>query len=67
MQGEKLKTSPRDYPADHPYIELLRHKSFLAMHTVSEKQMCSDDFIDHAVIVFKALKPFDDFLNNALK
>ena len=67
MQGEKLKTSPRDYPTDHPYIELLRHKSFLATHIVSEKQMTSDDFIDHAVTVFYALKPFDDFLNNALK
>ena len=67
MQGEKLKTSPRDYPADHPHIELLRHKSFLGTHTLSEKQMCSDDFIDHAVTVFKALKPFDDFLNNTLR
>ena len=25
--GEKLKTSPRGYDADHPRIELLRHKS----------------------------------------
>ncbi|WP_148573670.1 DUF2461 domain-containing protein [Nocardioides caldifontis] len=28
--GEQLKTSPRGWPADHPRIELLRHKS-LAM------------------------------------
>ncbi len=25
--GERLKTSPRGYPADHPRIDLLRHKS----------------------------------------
>jgi len=25
--GEKLKTSPRGYDADHPRIDLLRHKS----------------------------------------
>ncbi|MEU8222030.1 DUF2461 domain-containing protein [Kribbella sp. NPDC048915] len=27
LRGEKLKTSPRGYDADHPRIELLRHKS----------------------------------------
>ncbi|MBD8868193.1 DUF2461 domain-containing protein [Nocardioides donggukensis] len=25
--GDRLKTSPRGYPADHPRIELLRHRS----------------------------------------
>ena len=29
ISGEKLKTSPRGYPADHPRIELLRHKQLL--------------------------------------
>ena len=66
MSGEKLKTTPRDYTADHPYIDLLRHKSFLAMHEVPDKQAMSADFITHAARVFAALKPFDDFLNNAL-
>jgi uncharacterized protein (TIGR02453 family) len=27
LGGETLKTTPRGYPADHPRIELLRHKS----------------------------------------
>jgi len=27
LGGEKLRTSPRGYPSDHPRIELLRHKS----------------------------------------
>ena len=30
VQGETLKTRPRGYPADHPRIELLRHKSLVA-------------------------------------
>ncbi len=29
IEGEQLKTSPRDYPADHPYIEFLKFKSFI--------------------------------------
>lgn len=66
MEGEKLKTSPRDYPKDHPEIELLKYKSFLAMHKLTDQQVVADDFEKHALKVFKALKPFDDFLNQAL-
>jgi len=31
--GDRLKTSPRGYDADHPRIELLRHKSLVARHS----------------------------------
>lgn len=30
LGGERLKTTPRGYPADHPRIELLRHKGIYA-------------------------------------
>ena len=29
VEGDKLKTTPRGYDADHPRIELLRHKSLV--------------------------------------
>jgi len=29
--GDRLKTSPRGYDADHPRIELLRHRSLTVM------------------------------------
>ena len=66
MEGDKLKTIPRDYPVDHPFIELLKYKSFLAMQRVHDEDAMSEQFIKHAVQVFKALKPFNDFLNKAL-
>jgi len=66
MEGEKLKTVPRDYPADHPFIELLRYKSFLVVHQLNDKDTITADFLKKAVTVFKALKPFDDFLNRSL-
>ena len=66
LEGETLKTRPKDYPEDHPHIELLKHKSFLAVHQVKDSDAMSPDFLTHAAAVFKALKPFDDFLNNAL-
>lgn len=65
MEGEKLKTAPRDYPKDHPEIELLKHKSFLAVHHCDDKEVLSDEFLKHCAGAFKALYPFDQFLNQA--
>lgn len=66
LQGEKLKTSPRDYPADHPEIELLRMKSFLAVHELKDNELSSKGFLKHSTSVFKALYPLDTFLNMSL-
>ena len=66
MEGETLKTSPRDYPLDHPEIELLKHKSFLASHSCEDEMVLSEDFVSHGGKVFKALHPFDEFLNRAM-
>lgn len=66
IEGEKLKTAPKGYPPDHPEIELLRHKSFLAVHTLKDSEVLAPDFLKHAASVFGALYPFDCFLNKAL-
>jgi uncharacterized protein (TIGR02453 family) len=66
MEGEKLKTTPKGYEADHPAIELLKHKSFLMTHKCPDKQVLSEDFLQHCTKVFKALYPFDQFLNRAM-
>jgi len=66
LEGERLKTSPRDYPADHPEIELLRMKSLTAFHELKDSQLKSADFGKHATKVFKALKPLNDYLNMAM-
>lgn len=63
IEGEKLKTSPKGYASDHPEIELLKHKSFLASHQLGDEQVLGGNFLQHASGVFKALYPFDEFLN----
>jgi len=63
LEGTKLKTAPRGYDKDHPEIELLRHKSFLGLHKLSDKQVLSKNFLKHCAKTFKELKPFNDFLN----
>jgi uncharacterized protein (TIGR02453 family) len=67
MEGEQLKRPPQGYAADHPHVDLLKHKSFLAMHKLADKQVTDAGFLKHALSVCKALKPFDDYLNKAVQ
>jgi uncharacterized protein (TIGR02453 family) len=62
LQGEKLKTAPKGYPSDHPHIELLKHKSFLAMETVPDEKVLSPGYFEYVVNGFRAMKPLNDFL-----
>ena len=66
MEGEKLIKAPKGYAADHPLIGLLRHKSFLAMHTLSDEKVISDEFFNHCINVFRAMLPFNSFLNRSI-
>lgn len=66
MEGDKLKTTPKDYPPDHPAIEWLKHKSFLATHNCTDAHVSAPDFLRHSAAVFRALRPFNAFLSRAL-
>lgn len=63
IDGEKLKTAPKGYPADHPHIDLLRLKSYLVVNELPDSMVLSDKFFDHIMKVFKAMKPLNDYLN----
>ena len=63
LEGETLKTAPRDYPKDHPEIEYLRHKSFLVIAPLKDKELTDNDFIEKAAALCKEAKPLNDFIN----
>jgi uncharacterized protein (TIGR02453 family) len=64
IEGEKLKKNPKGYQADHPQSELLKYKSYLIMNEVPDKMLLSDKYFDYVIEVFKAMKPFNDYLND---
>lgn len=66
MEGEKLKRAPKGYEPDHPEIELLKYKSFLAVNKCTDQQTTSKNFLAHCAHTFKVLYPFDQFLNRAI-
>jgi len=65
IEGEKLKKAPKGFEPDHPEIELLKYKSFLATSKVRDSEVTSKEFLNYSANVFKALFPFDQFLNRA--
>jgi len=62
LDGDKLKVPPRGYPKDHPHIELLKMKSFLAYMSLSDQELTSEGCFDVVVSAFRAMKPLHDFL-----
>jgi uncharacterized protein (TIGR02453 family) len=67
IEGEKLKTSPRDYSADNPHIEYLKLKSFILSAQVSDRDIDSGNFINVSLDGFRRMKPFHDFLTHAIE
>lgn len=67
MEGEKLKTSPRDYSPDHPDIDLLNHKDFVATTPFDPHDIIKPDFIEFCTTKFKALNPLINYLNHAIE
>ena len=63
---DKLKTAPKGYAKDHPHIELLKHKSFIVSHAFTDKEVKDNKFIKLVVETAKAVKPLNDFLNDAI-
>ena len=66
LEGPSLRRPPRGYDAQHPYINWLKLKSFVALHPLSDEQVLENNFVDYTIKVFTYLKPFIDFFNHAV-
>jgi uncharacterized protein (TIGR02453 family) len=61
-----LKTSPKDFDKNHPAIEFLKLKSFLATTPLTNKDLINKNFIKNTVEKLIVAKPLIEFLNRAL-
>ena len=61
--GDRLKTRPRGYPADHPRLELLRHRSLTAERMwPPEPWLATPEALDRVREVWRALVPLCDWV-----
>jgi uncharacterized protein (TIGR02453 family) len=64
IEGERLKSAPKGYQREHPYIEYLKLKSFLVVKMITDKEVLSRECFDLIIGASKAMKPLNDFLND---
>ena len=62
ISGERLKTSPRGYDADHPRIELLRHKQLFAGKLLGFEGLDSPDVVEWVRADWRALRPLVEWV-----
>lgn len=67
ISGDTLVRPPKGFDPDSEYIDLLKMKSFTVFQPLDDSILLAEDFIDQIVPVFKAMVPFNDFLNGAFK
>lgn len=65
--GTKLKKVPAGYDPSHPQAEYLKHKSWYLEYPIKDEELADGAaFLDKAVRIFCLMKPFNDYLNEAL-
>jgi len=66
LEGESLKRAPKGYDPDHPLIEDLRRKDFVAGKPFTETDACASNFMDRFTEACCAAAPFAEFLTKAV-
>jgi uncharacterized protein (TIGR02453 family) len=62
----RLSRPPKGYYKNHPDVELLKLNSFIVWHEYNEKEITSKNFLKEITKTAKLMKPFLDFLNEAV-
>lgn len=66
LQGDELKTAPRDFDKNHPDIDLIRKKQYLVTRSFSNKEVLSPNFKEEVLVTFQAMRPFFDYMSDVL-
>jgi uncharacterized protein (TIGR02453 family) len=66
LEDHQLKTTPKGYDKEHPAIELLRYKSYVVSHSLSDKEIASSQLTEKAAGIFQEMYPLIQYLNAAV-
>ena len=66
IEGDSLKRAPKGYDPDHPLIDDLKRKDFVAATQFTEEDACAPDFIDAYADTCRRAGPFMEFLTKAV-
>jgi uncharacterized protein (TIGR02453 family) len=66
ISGESLVRPPKGYSEDHPQIDLLKMKSFIVEHPLSDKEVLSSNFLSQIAESFLLMLPMHQYLRLAM-
>ena len=66
LSGASLKRPARGYDPDHPLIEDLKRKDFVAVSAFSEADACAGDLLERFTAIARAGSRFVEFLSRAV-
>ncbi|MGD9548860.1 MAG: DUF2461 domain-containing protein [Candidatus Krumholzibacteriia bacterium] len=67
ISGESLKRPPRDVPAEHPLVEVLKLKDYTAFAPLTRRQVTSADFLAEFTELCRAGSPLVRWICGALE
>ena len=67
LSGDVLKTYPRGYAKDHPMINDLRRKDFIAIHPINRADVLDPNFLTTVYQRYQVASDLMDYLCNALE
>lgn len=66
LHGEQVKTAPKGFSVNDEAIDLLRYKQFLLIKKFTDQEVLSANFLKEASQTFKNMRPFFDYMSEAL-
>ncbi len=66
LRGEEVKTAPNGFSKEHPAIDLIRKKGFVAVREFSDQEVLDPDFENQVNEAFSALRPYFDYMSEVL-
>jgi uncharacterized protein (TIGR02453 family) len=65
-ETNSLKNGPKDFDKEHPAIEFLKLKSFVAVQNIADAELLNENFVKTTAEKLIVLKPLLEFLNRGL-
>ena len=62
----ELKSAPRGFDKEHPDVDLLRKKGFVAVRNFTDAEVLDPNFLQELDKTYKALRPFFDLFSDIL-
>jgi len=66
LEGDELKTAPRDFDKDHPAIDLIKKKQFIFTKSYKDSEVLDSGFIEDVNNSFKTIRPYFNYMSDVL-